>query len=161
MERSKNVKIKGPVFNELYSLKNSVTQILYAQDLFILTIYCLPLARKFSMTIYLNLVWKLCQNLRISSWQKLHPETFVCRSTIVCRKNLDIRKRKEIRSLKKNIKTIQMPSSQVSGKKKFMQSPVGIYLLKVNNRNTRTRCEICSKLTTKTPERHHCCIYRT
>ena len=31
--------------------------------------------------------------------------------------------------------------------------PVGIYLLKVNNRNTRTRCEICSKLTIKTPER--------
>ena len=25
--------------------------------------------------------------------------------------------------------------------------PVGIYLLKVNNRNTRTNCEICSKLT--------------
>ena len=31
--------------------------------------------------------------------------------------------------------------------------PVGIYLLKVNNRNTRTRCEICSELTIKTPER--------
>ena len=30
-----------------------------------------------------------------------------------------------------------------------------IYLLKVNNRNTRTRCEICSKLTIKTPERCH------
>ena len=30
---------------------------------------------------------------------------------------------------------------------------VGIYLLKVNNRNTRTRCEICSKLTTKMPGR--------
>ena len=30
--------------------------------------------------------------------------------------------------------------------------PVGIYLFKVNNRNTRTRCEICSELTTKTPE---------
>ena len=28
-----------------------------------------------------------------------------------------------------------------------------IYLLKVNNRNTRTRCEICSKLNIKTPER--------
>ena len=25
--------------------------------------------------------------------------------------------------------------------------PAGIYLLKVNNRNTKTRCEICSKLT--------------
>ena len=32
-------------------------------------------------------------------------------------------------------------------------SPAGIYLFKVNNRNTRTRCEICSKLTIKTPER--------
>ena len=31
--------------------------------------------------------------------------------------------------------------------------PAGIYLLKVNNRNTRTRCEICSKLTIKKPER--------
>ena len=30
--------------------------------------------------------------------------------------------------------------------------PAGIYLLKVNNRNTRTRCEICSKLTIKTPD---------
>ena len=31
--------------------------------------------------------------------------------------------------------------------------PVGIYMLKVNNRNTRTRFEICSKLTLKTRER--------
>ena len=29
----------------------------------------------------------------------------------------------------------------------------GIYLLKVNNENTRTICEIYSKLTIKTPER--------
>ena len=28
-----------------------------------------------------------------------------------------------------------------------------IYLLKVNKKNTRTRCKICSKLTIKTPER--------
>ena len=35
------------------------------------------------------------------------------------------------------------------------QYPAGIYLLKVNNRNTRTRREICSKLTLKTPERRH------
>ena len=27
------------------------------------------------------------------------------------------------------------------------------YLLKLNNRKTRTRCELCSKLTLKTPER--------
>ena len=35
--------------------------------------------------------------------------------------------------------------------------PAGIYLLNVNNRNTRTRCEICSKLTIKIPERRHYC----
>ena len=41
--------------------------------------------------------------------------------------------------------------------------PTGIYLLKVNNRNTRTGCEICSKLTIiktrKTPLLWFCCLY--
>ena len=37
----------------------------------------------------------------------------------------------------------------------YISFPAGIYLLKVNNRNTRTRCEICSKLTINTPERRH------
>ena len=32
-------------------------------------------------------------------------------------------------------------------------TPAGISLLKVNNRNTRTRCKICLKVTMKTPER--------
>ena len=31
--------------------------------------------------------------------------------------------------------------------------PPNIYLFKVSNKNTRKRCEICSKLTIKTPER--------
>ena len=35
------------------------------------------------------------------------------------------------------------------------QNPVGIYLLKVNNRTTRPSCEICSKLTIKITERRH------
>ena len=34
-----------------------------------------------------------------------------------------------------------------------VSSPTRIYLLKVNKRNSRTRCKICSKLTIKTPER--------
>ena len=33
--------------------------------------------------------------------------------------------------------------------------PANIYLFKVNNTNTRKKCEICSKLTIKTPERPH------
>ena len=36
---------------------------------------------------------------------------------------------------------------------KVLNIPANIYLFKVNNRNTRKRCEIGSKLTTKTPER--------
>ena len=31
--------------------------------------------------------------------------------------------------------------------------PLGIYLFKFNSRNTRTSCEICSKLTIKIPKR--------
>ena len=34
----------------------------------------------------------------------------------------------------------------------FMTNPTGNYIFKVNIRNTRTSCEICSKLTIKTPE---------
>ena len=33
--------------------------------------------------------------------------------------------------------------------------PAGICLLKVHNKDTKTRCEICSKLTIKTPEWRH------
>ena len=38
--------------------------------------------------------------------------------------------------------------------------PAGDYMVKVNNRNTRTRCEICSKLTIKTPEWRQWCQQR-
>ena len=38
---------------------------------------------------------------------------------------------------------------------KCSNNPVGNYMFKVNNRNTRTRCKICSKLTLKTPERRY------
>ena len=33
--------------------------------------------------------------------------------------------------------------------------PAGNYMFKVNNRNSRTRCELCSKLTIKITERLH------
>ena len=46
--------------------------------------------------------------------------------------------------------SLHMESEKTS---KTIIYPAGIYLLKVNNRNTRTWCEICSKLTIKTPER--------
>ena len=38
----------------------------------------------------------------------------------------------------------------------FLKFPADIiYLFKGSNRNTRKRCQICSKLTIKTPERRH------
>ena len=45
----------------------------------------------------------------------------------------------------------------------FLQKifPAGNYIFKVNNRNTRARCEICSKLTIKTTERRHLCPQKT
>ena len=49
----------------------------------------------------------------------------------------------------------------VFGRREFVSfifnrnNPTGIYLPNVNNRNTRTRCAISSKLTMKTPERRH------
>ena len=36
-----------------------------------------------------------------------------------------------------------------------LKNPAGNYLLKVNNKNTITKLEICSKLTMSTSERHH------
>ena len=40
--------------------------------------------------------------------------------------------------------------------KELRSKRLSIYGLNINNRNTRTRCEICLKLTKKTPERRHC-----
>ena len=37
----------------------------------------------------------------------------------------------------------------------FNINPAGNYMFKVDNRNTRTKCGICSKLTLKTPEQRH------
>ena len=50
---------------------------------------------------------------------------------------------------------ITKPKNKIKKQYKTGSSTVGIYLLKVSNRNTRTRHEICSKLTIKTPERRH------
>ena len=38
-------------------------------------------------------------------------------------------------------------------------TPAGNYMSKVNNINIKTWCEICSKLTIKTPERHQWCRF--
>ena len=38
---------------------------------------------------------------------------------------------------------------------KTIENLANIYLFKVNQRNTSKRCETCSKLTIKTPERRH------
>ena len=47
------------------------------------------------------------------------------------------------------------PHHRYSTGSKMFLFPAGIYMFKVSNRNTRTRCEIGSKLTIKTAERCH------
>ena len=44
---------------------------------------------------------------------------------------------------------------EMRGLRTKRRNPADNYMFKVKNRNTRSRCEICSKLTLKTPERHH------
>ena len=50
---------------------------------------------------------------------------------------------------------LQKSSLCIYQRVKTISYPVGIYLLKFNNKNTRARCEICSTLTIKTPEQRH------
>ena len=50
---------------------------------------------------------------------------------------------------------VKVSGNPTNSTKCTRSNPAGIYLFKVNNRNTRTRCEICSRLTIKTPERRH------
>ena len=38
----------------------------------------------------------------------------------------------------------------------YLKIPGGIYLLKINNRDTKTKCGTCSKLAIKAPERRLC-----
>ena len=55
---------------------------------------------------------------------------------------------------KKNLELTSLPT--IFEEKYFWRLfyPAGNYMFKVSNRNTRARCEICSKLTIKIPERH-------
>ena len=56
-----------------------------------------------------------------------------------------IKKQKQKKKRKKNKSPKENKTNQLS--------PANNYLFKVNNRNIRKRCEICSKLTIKTPGR--------
>ena len=64
---------------------------------------------------------------------------------------------------KKTPNTITFQSVTKSSIFSIYASPAGIYMFKVYNRNTRTRCEICSKLRTKdtraTPVASFWCLY--
>ena len=51
---------------------------------------------------------------------------------------------------------IVISSQNFSYKLNFENFPAGVYMFKVNNRKTRTRYKICSKLTIKTPKRWCC-----
>ena len=60
-----------------------------------------------------------------------------------------------------NIKQTLVVSNENVAGRKFLNNSVGIYLVKVNSRNTRTRFEIFLKLTIKTPERLTLNIFHT
>ena len=49
-----------------------------------------------------------------------------------------------------NLEWVNMKTSR--GSRKDTRNPAGIYLRNVNNKTTRKRCEICSKLTIRIRE---------
>ena len=51
-----------------------------------------------------------------------------------------------------SIKEVIVPIVRIFSFARFSLFLPSIYLLKVNNRNTGTRCKICYRLTIKTPE---------
>ena len=51
------------------------------------------------------------------------------------------------------LKLERLTTNEIAGF--FNHIPAGNYMFQVNNRNTRLRCEICSKLTIKIPERRY------
>ena len=73
----------------------------------------------------------------------LSPTIFVnCSNKHICQPSLQTLEEPSLQTLEEpSLQTLEEP----------LEEPVGIYMFKVNNRNTRTRCEICSKLTIKTP----------
>ena len=70
---------------------------------------------------------------------------------------------KKLPSVKKTVKDLDFKlrgprtneSKYLCGVSTSYRNPVGNYVFKINNRNTRTRSEICSKLTIKIPESRH------
>ena len=60
-----------------------------------------------------------------------------------------------MRTLVKTWINRQLPEVRENVSIKNVSSPGNIYLFNDDNRNTRKRCEIGSKLTIKTPERRH------
>ena len=87
----------------------------------------------------------VCERAEVVAWNKMIPflPLLFCELSVSVKKNPD---------RKKN----QSPN-RISWWKQLNKAsasfPANIHLFKVNSRSTRQRCEICSKLTVKTPER--------
>ena len=55
----------------------------------------------------------------------------------------------------RTIVSVHVSSKRCHFKQLVLYNPANIYLFKVDNRNARKRCEICSNVTIKTPEGRH------
>ena len=88
----------------------------------------------------------LCLDKYVAPWKKNVPDNFGIKD------DLDLKQCSE----ESSEDDASVSSRSSNG---FTANPQSIYLLKVNNRNTRTRREICSKLIIKTLERRQ--LYTT
>ena len=93
-------------------------------------------------------------NLIFCMWSGIHKYIYmiqfihigVVRHTWVCQKYFSILNTQYIKT------ELDYHGAYMDRHPQKEQIPASIYLLKVNNGSTRAGCEICSKLSTKTPE---------
>ena len=141
LSRCDNIKSRFPLMDKSiksrYPLMDSVTQVLRGANL-LETIMVVPICTWFYQ-------WGI--NLRIS------VKLLLCKvkAFLLPRVPISIGKQTIVGRLKYTRNLSRCDNI----KSRFLMHSVGNLMFKVKNRNTRTRCEICQKLTITTPEQRH------
>ena len=83
-------------------------------------------------------------------WNKYIYKISIYKTKLIFKLNLLFKNLLEVSRSNQHLGVEMSPSPNLEQFNTCHHNPVGIYLLNVNNRNTRKRCEICSELTIKT-----------
>ena len=94
-------------------------------------------------------------NTRSKIWRRFFNHSSLDPHKVLVQKKVGPIFFKELWNTKKYKSLLTYPKNVMKFLKRFALCQAGIRLFKVNNGKIRTMCEICSKLTIKTPKRQH------